>query len=115
MEKALGRELNRDDVVTVLGTGGAARAIVAFSARSGAKIRALYRSPESERTRSLKNDFPEVRVAPIEHFVSEAQDATIICNATPLGLADGQELIPYSSVARVAAAHRGVRLVPSAS
>ncbi len=88
IEKASQRPITSDDVAIVFGTGGAARAVVWVLLSRGVSIEVVYREPESQRTKTIKNDFMDrVRFISQSDLVQENfQGKTIICNATSAGM-----------------------------
>jgi shikimate dehydrogenase len=96
--------------VALLGAGGGAAAVCAAVARwPGARIRLVNRT--AERARSLAARFPYL-VTPVDRRAA-LRDATIVVNATPAGLREGEpfpvplELIPRDAAVMDLAYRRG--------
>lgn len=89
IEDSLGRKINKNDHVVVFGTGGAARAVVSGVLDRKADISVLYRTPKSAKTVKFINNFKNL----VKFSANNKKDlpkslisATIICNATSVGM-----------------------------
>jgi shikimate dehydrogenase len=81
----VGGRVPASPVVALLGAGGSAAAVLAAAERwSGAEVRVWSRSPA--RARSLAERFPAVARA-VATPAAALVDATLVVNATPLGIA----------------------------
>ena len=88
IEKAAEREVSSSDRAVVLGTGGAARAVVWALLQKGVQVTVSFRSPESHRTETIKRDFAD-RVEFLDYDALTAEqlaEYTIICNTTSAGM-----------------------------
>lgn len=88
IEKAALREIGHDDTAIVLGTGGAARAIIWTLIVKDVKVVCVYREPESKRTQTLKRDFGDkITFITYPMLTTELLSKfTLICNATSKGM-----------------------------
>jgi len=85
----------------VLGTGGAARAIVAGLLSDGCtKVVVVYREPKSDRTKGMMKDF-KGKVEYVSYndkkLIQKLSRANVICNATSCGMAPKSTESPLSS------------------
>ncbi len=102
IEEALNREMSSQDTVVIFGTGGASRALIVGALRKAAGVTVIYREPDSLKTVSLKNDFQsKVTFVPVKLAVdvrNTLNSATIICNATSVGMTPVIEASPLSAL-----------------
>jgi len=97
IEKSAEREVSASDKVVVLGTGGAARAVVWALLQKGAHVTVVFRSPESHRTETLKRDFAD-KVSFISYgslTSGQLSEYTIICNTTSAGMYPFNDGTPF--------------------
>jgi len=96
IEKAAKREVSSSDRVVVFGTGGASRAVVWVLLQKGAHVTVVFRSPESQRTETLKRDFADkVSFISCDSLISEQlSEYTIICNTTSAGMHPFNDGVP---------------------
>ena len=88
IEERLKREINNKDKSLVIGTGGAARAIIQGLLQRNSSVAVCYREPKSIRTTSMIKDFNE-KVKFIKsstELVKIISETNIICNATSAGM-----------------------------
>lgn len=88
IEEKIKRSINSRDKCLVIGTGGAARAIVQGLIQRKSSVTVCYREPKSIRTNSLMKDLRRKvefikNTKEIVRFISKAN---IVCNATSAGM-----------------------------
>lgn len=88
MEISLGRNLNKKDNILIIGSGGASRALIYGFMQKGCGIKVAYRLPKSIRTKDISIKYKnQLSIFPINAFLyKKIADASIICNATNLGM-----------------------------
>jgi shikimate dehydrogenase len=99
IEEAFNRQIGADDNVVIFGTGGAARAVLAGVLQHTEKVTVIFRQPMSYRTKSLQNDFDGAAFLDYENIndvLSVLSSATIVCNATSVGMNPDVALSPLS-------------------
>lgn len=93
--EAVGGRPSGGGKAVVIGAGGAARAAFAFlAAQPGFAVRVLARSPDRAR-RALADCALEAELLPLEAGAKAFEDASLVINATQLGMA-GQDEMPGS-------------------
>lgn len=100
IEEALKRKISSDDNVVIFGTGGAARAVLAGVLQYTHNVTVIFRQPASQRTRSLQNDFKKVAFLGrenIKEVLNVLSGATIVCNATSVGMNPDIAVSPLSN------------------
>lgn len=83
----------------VLGTGGAARAVISELLKNKARVTVVYREPQSERTKSLVKDFSknvDFMVYDNAKLIKTLAMADIICNTTSCGMTPKYDESPIS-------------------
>lgn len=97
IEKSAKREVSSSDRVVVFGTGGASRAVVWALLQKGAHVTVVFRSPESQRTETLKRDFADkVNFISRNSLTSEnLSKYSIICNTTSAGMHPYNDGTPF--------------------
>jgi len=78
----VGATIGPRDRCVILGTGGAARAVLACMRDIGCEVEVLFREPQSCRTTSLRSDFPDLVARPIGEFPRVLRRATLVVDAT---------------------------------
>lgn len=111
VRRLFGGDLPVMPVVALLGAGGGARAALAAMERwPDAKVRIWSR--KKERAKAVAERYPKVAEA-VEKKEQALEGATLVINATPLGLKEGDpmivpaEKVPASAVAIDLAYHKG--------
>lgn len=100
IEEALTRQMNSNDNVVIFGTGGAARAVLAGVLQHTTNVTVIFRQPMSHRTKSLQSDFDRVTFLDYENtkeVLSVLSRATIVCNATSVGMNPDVAVSPLSN------------------
>lgn len=88
IEKAFQKEITNQHTAIVMGTGGAARAIVWGLLEKGVEVKVIYRNPKSKRTINLESDLKDkVNFLDYEKLNSnDILNCSILCNATSAGM-----------------------------
>ncbi|MCD5384294.1 MAG: shikimate dehydrogenase [Candidatus Pacebacteria bacterium] len=88
IEKASERKVGDVDKAIILGTGGAARAIVWILLQQEVSVTVVCREPDSHRTKTFKQDFSsQVTFITYDSLTPDLlSEYTIICNATSAGM-----------------------------
>lgn len=102
------------DRAVIFGTGGAARSCAGTLLESTQNVCVLYRDPPSPRTQDFSARFSgELEMMPInsDRAAAMIEEATIICNATPVGMAPDIHSSIFPALGKLPAADMSNRVV----
>lgn len=98
IKKKINIKLNNENKALIFGTGGAARAIAWSLIEAGFKVKVVYREPESNRTKTFKQDFiDKISFITYSELTSyNLKESILLCNATSVGMYPNENESPIN-------------------